>query len=202
MSNLIDELLRAYTMLDFSDDSNKELKKEYLDEVKEFALKGSYTSTKHKDYLLRNFMKPIQEQALDLNLSKAAVYKNRNLVLRDLESRLGKGIIKSILNSEFEHVDMVLQFNAVDQPLSNVIIPSVIDSINERSNKARRNSSSKYSLIDCSDEIRLLKKYAVLDLEMQLDNLDMDKLNYLLRLISFEESDVKDRIDLMKVIKK
>ena len=202
MSNLITELFNAYTMLDFSSDEDKERKKEYLDDIKDFALSGSYTTTKHKEYLLKNFMKPIQDQAEDLNLSKAAVYKNRNLILKDLENRLGYRVIKNVLSGNLDEVDKVLAHNMTEQSLSDVVIKSVLDSVKSRSSYSSSKKKAKYDLVECVDELNLLKKYSVLELELLLDRLDMEKLNYLFRLINFEESNVDDRVKLMEYIKK
>lgn len=201
MTNLLNEIMTAYSMLEFSNDSDVDRKRKYLDEIKEYALSGVYTNTKHKEYFLRNFMKPVSEQKKDLGLSSAAVYKNRNLINRDLERRIGKDIVKQILTGDYDEVERVLNYSLLDQPIGKVVLQSVVDAIEERKLNEGK-VKPVYDLEDCIDEIKLLKRYSFLDMELTLDSLNISKLKYLLRLINFKETNVKDRGRLLELIKR
>ena len=184
-------MLNSY--IEYSDE-----KKRYLDELRDYALGGTYTNTRHKEYLLKNYMEPISKQATDLNLSQAAIYKNRNIINKDLVGRVGTEIVKDILNGNFNEVDTVLNNAMSNKSVSSIIMQNVVDSIKDREGE----KGSSYELSQCIDEMSLLKKYSVLDLELDLDKLDINKLSYLIRLLSFEETNVKDRNRLLEAIKR
>lgn len=202
MGKLLSEIFDAYAILEFSDDDDVERKKRYLDELRDYALSGTYTNAKYKEYFLKNILKPVSKQMTDLGLSQSAVYKNREKIERDLERRVGKDIVKNILAGRFDEVEKVLTFSISDQPIGNVILSDVVDTIRKRAKENRVSKNSTYDLYDCIDEIKFLKKYSVLDLEVELNKLSLDKLSYLIRLISFEESNVIDRGTLLEIIKK
>ncbi|PHE64255.1 hypothetical protein COF68_05275 [Bacillus toyonensis] len=198
MVKLLEELLDASVMLDYDRGDDIEKKKELLKELQDFIMGGSYTNVRNKEYLLRNVKKPVQDQARDLNLSKPAIYKNKKLINNDLERKVGKNIISNILAGDFDRVNTVLDYALSEQSISSIVIPSVIDRVQEK----EFDKNSTYDLNDCITEISFLKKYSNLDLELLLSNCDSDKLNYLLRLLDFKESDVESRIRLVETIKR
>lgn len=195
---LLEELLDASVMLDYDRGDDIEKKKELLKELQDFIMGGSYTNVRNSQYLLRNVKKPVQDQARDLNLSKPAIYKNKKLINNDLERKVGKNIVSNILAGEFDRVNTVLDYALSEQSISSIVIPSVIDRVQEK----EFDKNSTYDLNDCITEISFLKKYSNLDLELLLSDCDSDKLNYLLRLLDFKESDVESRIRLVETIKR
>lgn len=192
-------------MLDYSGLEDRERKSRYLSELTEYVIGGSYTNTRHKEYLLRNYSRPVKDQMLDLKISQQAIYKNRKMISDDLERRVGKDIVSNILTGNYDDVETVLNYAMSDQPITKIILPDVIETIRDREEDVVSNKDTErgvYELHDCIDEIKLLKRYSVLDLELALDLVDVKKLGYLTRLLNFEESDVKSRTKLLEIIKK
>lgn len=160
-------------------------------------MEGSYTDVKHKGYLLNNWDKPTKEQYEELGISRSFYYKQRKALDEDLEKMLGTEVVELILKEEFKEVDLILDTLLADYSSERVVIKSVVNRIE----KGEHNDKSRYTLEECLNEIALLKKYSNLDLEVLLMNCDMNKLNYLLRLLDAKESDVKSRIRLIETIK-
>lgn len=71
----------------------------------------------------------------------------------------------------------------------------VIKSVVNRIEKGEHNDKSRYTLEECLNEIALLKKYSNLDLEVLLMNCDMNKLNYLLRLLDAKSQTSNQELD-------
>ncbi|MEC2463490.1 hypothetical protein P9X10_01065 [Bacillus cereus] len=197
MVRLLDELTHACTLVSFESEGDSERKLDYLKEVNDFIMGGSYTEANKKEYILRNYRKPIQEQLDDLGISRATYYRNKRTLESDLEKALGNEIISSIQRSEFDLVDKILDNVTVDYSPTKVVIPSIV----KRIESEEHNKDVIYGLEECIDEITFLKRYSNLDLEVLLSRCDINKLNYLLRLLDLKESDVKARIRLVEVIK-
>lgn len=199
MASIIKDLYQAYTLLEFDDSEKKKTQLELLDDLRNFAFSGTYTTTKHKEYLLKNYNEPILKQAKDLGLSDAGVYKNRKLILRDLERYVGANIIKEILKGDLDKAEKIIVNATSGQTLDDIVIETVVDSIKDLDTRRRR--SNTYNLEDCTNEIKFLRVYSRLLLETRLELMDSDKLNYLLSLLSYEDANVEDRLRLLEVIK-
>ncbi|PGF04997.1 hypothetical protein [Bacillus toyonensis] len=197
MVRLLQEVSRAFVLVNFDESEFKQQKLDYLNEVQKFIMEGSYTDVKHKGYLLKNWDKPTKEQYEELDISRSFYYKQRKALDEDLEKMLGTEVVQLILQEEFNEVDLILDTLLADYSSEKVVIKSVVTRIE----KGEHNKSSRYRLEECLNEIALLKKYSNLDLEVLLMNCDMSKLNYLLRLLDAKESDVKSRIRLIETIK-
>ncbi|EEM74794.1 hypothetical protein bthur0014_55780 [Bacillus thuringiensis IBL 4222] len=184
-------------LANYDESEFKQQKLDYLNEVQKFIMEGSYTDVKHKGYLLNNWDKPTKEQYEELGISRSFYYKQRKALDEDLEKMLGTEVVELILKEEFKEVDLILDTLLADYSSERVVIKSVVNRIE----KGEHNDKSRYTLEECLNEIALLKKYSNLDLEVLLMNCDMNKLNYLLRLLDAKESDVKSRIRLIETIK-
>lgn len=196
---LIKDILSAPQLVNYMTGEEADRKKEYLDELTEYTLDGTYTTNKHKSYLLRNYFKPHLEQAKALDLSKAAIWKYRKQLNTDLAKRVGDDIVERIIEGDFEHVDRVFAQALVEQPIDTILIPDIIERLKE--DKIKRYEQPKFDLEDCVLEMKLLKRYTHISMEVLLSKVDNEKLQYLVRLLNFEESDALSRSRLLEVLK-
>lgn len=192
---LVDDVELASQKEDWSDK-----RKELLRLVKEFLLSGKFTSCRRFQMLADMRSKPIRVQAQLLGVSEENVRRMRSGVTTDAFEALGSNVIGVLQYGDELQVskklqDLVLLTESCSSAkyFPHELIQS-ITSVNTDKNVT-------FPVADCKPELALLYWLSFERYVDLISSVDLERLNFLLRVLNKEIGTTEDRLAILRVLK-
>lgn len=169
-----------------------------LNLVSDFVFEGNYTDYKKKELFLSCENESDKVISKILKISEAGVRQVRKRVSEDAFSVLGHDVVNKILYSDIRYCKTIsdnVKLLTVSSNLEDFFLPEIIERINS---SYLGEGVSKFDLLNCKNELLFLSLFTLNQFSAFISNLDSEKLNYILRLISGEEKDNPDRLTAVK----
>lgn len=191
---------QAYSYLENSDSCGlKDMRLKTLDMLRDFVYEGSYTDYRKKGILLECERKglDIRDTAIKLDVSPEAVRQVRKRISTDAYDKLGLDVVDKVRYGD-KHTLSVVQRSINTLSHLSYHGSCLIDGI-ERTIKDSYigDSSLEFTLNECIREADFLRLYNLNTFYKAMENLDSDKLNFLLRLLAGDSGTVESRLGLL-----
>ena len=187
--SIFSRLNEASDLLDEKGEQDTNYRIEVLDELKEFVYEGNYTKYRSKRSLLDYERVGTKTKliAQNMHMTVEAVRLARKRVSDDLYVVLGEDVIERIVSGSINECSSIYNdiqavrymYDTYDFILENVI--GCLDNAYIGSRK------EKFKLTDCRDELAFLSMFTLKRLDLLVEKLDTDKLNYIVNLIKGKE---------------
>lgn len=199
--SIFSRLNEASDLLDEKGEQDTNYRLEVLKELKEFVYDGNYTKYRNKRSLLdyERLGTKTKLIAQNMNMTSEAVRLARKRVSDDLYAVLGEDVVERIVSGSINECSSIyndIQVVRYMYDTYDFILESVMGCLDNAYIGSRK---EKFELTDCRDELAFLSMFTLKRLDLLVEKLDTDKLNYVIRLIKGER--VYDEGDRLRVLK-
>lgn len=191
MVSVFKEIMRTEEILRSNPDTS-ELRMSLLINLKNFVLGGTYTNYRGKEVFLKYVFYKDEVIAKKLGISEAGVRRVRAKLSDQVYRLIGKSTLDTILGgSEEDLLDLQPYINGLSNTVSSGSLFS--GEILELVNYLCLDTSENFNLEDCTVELGMLRMLSFPLLKEAFNHLDIEKLNYLIRVLDGETGDLKTR---------
>ena len=170
-----------------------------LDLVIDFVKEGSFSSYSKKDLLVKTGLWEEEDASKVLGVSGRAVRKYRSKYTLSALDIIGKDAFTKIqtgTKKEVLEIIQILRLYNKGYSSRNLYSGEFLNLVKEY----KLSDESVYDISECKPEITLLHWVSNLKLETLTGKVDIDRLNYLLKVLDGKRGTTKDRLNLLKVI--
>lgn len=202
-TNIFSKLRKASKLLDVKEEQDTKYRIEVLEELKDFVYGGSYTKYRNKQILLEHEMIGSSSKIIadKMQITQEAVRLARKRVSDDLYAVLGEDIVERIVSGSISECNSIyndMQALNYMYHINDFILESVMDCLD---NAYIGSGKEKFKLTDCRDELAFLSIFTLKRLDLLVDKLDTDKLNYVIQVIKGNGGCSEgDRLKVLKYI--
>lgn len=168
---------------------------ELMQRLSDYVYSGDYSTYRYKEIVLQNWTLSNELLAYKIGITQGRLRAIRSQFSNEIEKRVGSDIIDNILKnteSSLLKAEKVLDTVEVDCTVANLFPTEVVKYIKERSN-----GDIEYELKDCINEVKFLKKHSMFTIKNEIADLDVNKINYLLRVLNYDTGKGLDRARVM-----
>lgn len=191
MASVFREIMRTEEILRSNPDTS-ELRMSLFNDLKNFILGGAYTNYRGKEVFLQYAFYKDDIIAKKLGISEAGVRRVRARLSDQLYRIIGKGTIDTILGGTEEELASLQPYI---KGLANTVSSGSLFSgeVLHLVNYLCLDSSENFNIEDCTVELGMLRMLSFPLLKEAFNHVDIEKLNYLIRVLDGEAGDLKSR---------
>lgn len=194
-------LREGYSYLDSLQEAES-FRKEVLDELNEFVFSGLYTKYRDRRAFLdlENKYADTEVIASKMGISEGGVRQARKRISEDAYKYLGSDVVDRILHGSEKECKIVQDnIRVITYTLSdNDVLLNHVKKVVK--NSYIGSGTEEFDLRDCKNEIVLLSMFTMTRLDYLLENIDYDKMDYLVRLLDNKVIDSTSRMTLLKYL--
>lgn len=202
-TSIFNKVNEAYDLLEKNGGNDVDIRLEVLDALKEFVYEGNYTKYRNKRSLL-DYEKLGTRTTLiaqNMHMKVEAVRAARKRVSDGLYAVLGEDVVERIVSGSINECISVRESIEVYDYAYNTYDFLLEETIDCLRNSYIGSGKEKFNLTDCKDELTFLSMFTLKRLDLLVEKLDIDKLNYIVNLIKGKEDCSQgDRLKVLKYI--
>lgn len=165
--------------------------------LEDFVYSGSYTKYRNKDVFLSMESENDKVIAKKLGVSIAGVRQARKRLSEEVFTLLGDDVVDKILHGDIRACQLITDNILLLKSTANEEF--IISEIEERlSNAYIGEGTAEFNLRDCRDEMAFLSLFTLNRFSYLVNNLDSEKLNYIMRLINGDVRNANDKFVALK----
>lgn len=177
-------------------------RRDILNEIESFVYNGEYTNYRNKEKFLALEREKYssEEMAKKLKVSVGGIRQARKRISQDAFSVLGADVFEKVLYGDAHDCSVVHDNLKVLNDIyssSEFILDEIVEKLKDT---YFGDGTETFDLLDCQNEMLFLSLFTTSRVSHLIENLDSDKLNYLLRLIYGKKDTITEKMLVLKYI--
>ncbi|MFT8927916.1 MAG: hypothetical protein ABF969_01135 [Sporolactobacillus sp.] len=164
---------------------------------------GRYTENRHKALILSHLSHPLKQVAARFGVSEGALAKARSRILHDLEDVLTPYFLPALDARDWKTAGELVRLAETATLTDRLLLPPFAHEVARRYDQAGQPGIQEVALHDCTDEMKLLLRYAMLPMMRRLAALDaasQQHLFFLMALLNGQRGTPADRFRLYRLV--
>ena len=200
MKNIFSEIEVVENFLNGANDSEINRRRDLLNNLKSYILKGDYSSYSKKNIFLPNVYYGDEILAIKLDTTEASVRKIKSRFSRQLYELIGEDFLNKLKygsKADLDELEFRLEFaNSKTSSTNNF----TMEFLSQVKNNAL-DLGTDYDIDNCKYELALLRWLNINRITDLLSGVDLDKITYIFNVMDGVKGSYEDRLNIYKTLK-